>query len=253
MTYAQMLDSIIAKSELSLRSIAKRCAELDLQITPSYISQLKNGKLPPPTAEVSMVLAKACNSKDESKLIFQGYLEKAPDVIKEYMLASSELNKIMIETLYKQQRDEGMAESAIQYLKEMDILSTLELSSKYIKDGKVDFNPELAKELTLASGGMTHQDDKGIITMFLGDTAMQPTVPVHSFIYIMPTKTELLKSRDIILFNIYGKKQPLLRRLYLERERILLIPDDRSSEIFILQSLDEIEYIGKLVSYRIDC
>lgn len=253
MTYAQMLDSIIAKSELSLRSIAKRCAELDLQITPSYISQLKNGKLPPPTAEVSMVLAKACNSKDESKLIFQGYLEKAPDVIKEYMLASSELNKIMIETLYKQQGDEGMAESAIKYLKEMDILSTLELSSKYIKDGKVDFNPELAKELTLASGGMTHQDDKGIITMFLGDTAMQPTVPVHSFIYIMPTKTELLKSRDIILFNIYGKKQPLLRRLYLERERILLIPDDRSSEIFILQSLDEIEYIGKLVSYRIDC
>lgn len=252
MTYAQMLDSIIAKSELSLRSIAKRCAELDLQITPSYISQLKNGKLPPPTAEVSMVLAKACNSKDESKLIFQGYLEKAPDVIKEYMLASSELNKIMIETLYKQQ-DEGMAESAIKYLKEMDILSTLELSSKYIKDGKVDFNPELAKELTLASGGMTHQEDKGIITMFLGDAAMQPTVPIHSFIYILPTKIELLKSRDIILFNIYGKKQPLLRRLYIERERILLIPDDRTSEIFILQSLEEIDYIGKLVSYRIDC
>ena len=251
-TYAQMLDSIIEKSELSLRSIAKRCAELDLQITPSYISQLKNGKLPPPSAEVSMVLAKACNSKDESKLIFQGYLEKAPDVIKEYMVASSELNKTMLEELYKQQGDEAMLEAARNCLKDMDILSTIEVSSKYVKDGKVEFNPELAKEMTLKGGGMAHQD-KGIITMFLGDAAMQPTVPIHSFLYVMPTKIDLLKSRDIILFNIYGKKQPLIRRLFLERDKILLIPDDRSSEIFILQSFDEIEYIGKLVSYRIDC
>lgn len=250
MNYAQMLDSIIEKSELSLRQIAKRCAELDLTITPSYISQLKNGKLPPPTAEVSMVLAKACNSKDESKLIFQGYIEKAPDVIKEYMLASSELNKVMLETLYKQESNQAMAEEAKKYLKEMDILSTLELSSKYIKDGHIDFNPELAKEITLASGGMTQ--DENMITMFLGDAGMSPTVPIHSFLYIMPTKIDLLKSRDIIAFNIYGKKQPLLRRLYLEGDKILLIPDDRTSQIYIISSFEEIEYIGKLVSYRVD-
>ncbi len=251
MTYAQMLDSIIEQSELSLRQIAKRCAELDLTITPSYISQLKNGKLPPPTAEVSMVLAKACNSKDESKLIFQGYLEKAPDVIKEYMLASSELNKVMLETLYRQEGDKTMADEAKKYLKEMDILSTLELSSQYIKDGKIEFNPNLAKELTLASGGMVQ--DENMITMFLGDPAMEPTVPIHSFLYVMPTKPELLKSRDIILFNIYGKKQPLIRRIYMEQNQILLIPDDRTSQIYSFSSIDEIEYIGKLVSYRVDC
>lgn len=246
-----MLDGIIEQSELSLRQISKRCAELDLTITPSYISQLKNGKLPPPSAEVSMVIAKACNSKDESRLIFQGYIEKAPDVIKEYMVASSELNKVMLEALYRQEGNQAMAEEARKYLKEMDILSTLQLSSQYVKDGKIEFNPELAKELTLASGGMAK--DENMITMFLGDAAMEPTIPIHSFLYIMPTKPELLKSRDIILFNVYGKKQPLIRRLYQERDQILLIPDDRSSEIFTIHSLDEIEYIGKLVSYRVDC
>ncbi len=251
MTYAEMLDGIIEQSELSLRQISKRCAELDLTITPSYISQLKNGKLPPPSAEVSMVIAKACNSKDESKLIFQGYIEKAPDVIKEYMVASSELNKVMLEALYRQEGNQAMAEEARKYLKEMDILSTLQLSSQYVKDGKIEFNPELAKELTLASGGMAK--DENMITMFLGDAAMEPTIPIHSFLYIMPTKPELLKSRDIILFNVYGKKQPLIRRLYQERDQILLIPDDRSSEIFTIHALDEIEYIGKLVSYRVDC
>ena len=251
MTYAEMLDGIIEQSELSLRQISKRCAELDLTITPSYISQLKNGKLPPPSAEVSMVIAKACNSKEESRLIFQGYIEKAPDVIKEYMVASSELNKVMLEALYRQEGNQAMAEEARKYLKEMDILSTLQLSSQYVKDGKIEFNPELAKELTLASGGMAK--DENMITMFLGDAAMEPTIPIHSFLYIMPTKPELLKSRDIILFNVYGKKQPLIRRLYQERDQILLIPDDRSSEIFTIHALDEIEYIGKLVAYRVDC
>lgn len=250
MNYAQMLDSIIEQSELSLRQIAKRCAELDLTITPSYISQLKNGKLPPPTAEVSLILAKACNSKEENRLIFQGYLEKAPEVIKEYMLASSQLNKVMLETLYKSQGNEEMADEALRYLKDMDILSTIELSSKYIKDGEINFTKEIAKEITLASGGLDR--DANMITAFMGDAAMSPTIPVHSFLYIMPTKPELLKSRDIVAFYVHGKKQITLRRLYLERTKILLIPDDRTSEIYTIDSLDDVEYVGKLVSFRVD-
>ena len=99
MSYSEMLSQIIEESELSLRQISKRCADLDLNITPSYISQLKNGKLPPPSEEVSLVLAKACGSKNQAQLVFQGYMEKAPELVKEYMLASSALNKIMLETL----------------------------------------------------------------------------------------------------------------------------------------------------------
>ena len=131
MNYAGMLSKMIDKSKLSLRQITKRCADLELSITPSYISQLKNGKLPPPSPEVSMILARACDSKEQSKLIFQGYLEKAPDVIKEYMFASSQLNKIMLESLCKSQ-DVSVSDDAISYLKELDILTTIELSSKYV-------------------------------------------------------------------------------------------------------------------------
>lgn len=250
MNYAEMLDSIISKSNLSLRQIAKRCADLDLSITPSYISQLKNGKLPPPTPEVSMILAKACNSNEESKLIFQGYMEKAPEVIKQYMLASSELNKVMLEALYKSENNGQMADAAREYLKKLDVLSTIEMSSQYIKDGQINLSPDLAKKITLESGGTV--EDKNMITMFLGDTAMQPTIPVHSFIHIIPTRTDLLKARDIIAFYPFGKKQAVLRRVYFERNKILLIPDDRMSEIFIIEDFEEINYIGKVASYRID-
>lgn len=250
MNYAEMLDSIIANSDLSLRQIAKRCADFDLSITPSYISQLKNGKLPPPTPEVSMILAKACNSKDESKLIFQGYLEKAPDVIKEYMLASSQLNKVMLEALYKSENDGKMSEEAKKYLKEMDVLSTIEMSSSFIKDGKIDISADFAKKITLESGGVA--EDKNMFSMFLSDAAMAPTIPIHSFIHIVPTKADLLKSRDVIAFYPPGKKQAALRRIYFEKDRILLIPDDRVSEIYIMDEFTDINYIGKVVSYRID-
>ncbi len=251
MNYAEMLDSIITKSELSLRQIAKRCAELELSITPSYISQLRNGKLPPPTAEVSMILAQACNSKEESKLIFQGYLEKAPDVIKEYMLASSQLNKVMLESLCKVDGNTKVDDSAIEYLRSLDILSTIEMSSKYISEGTIEFRPDFAKEITIASGGIANE--KGdITTMILGDNSMAPTIPIHSFIYILPTKTELLKARDIIAFYPLGKRQAILRRVFFSKGKILLIPDDRSSEVYMIDSFEELSYLGKIISFRVD-
>jgi len=250
MTYAEMLNNIILKSELSLRQITKRCADLNLSITPSYISQLKNGKLPPPSPDVSMILAKACKSKDESKLIFQGYLEKAPDVIKEYMLASSQLNKIMLESLCKTQG--ALAEEAAAYLKEMDILSTIEMTGRYVRDGSVDIVKDMVKEITIASGGITKEDDGKVISTTLGDSAMAPTIPMYAYITLINTRTELLKERDIIGLYAGNMKVVTLRRVFRVYDQILLVPDDKNSEIIVIKSFDEIQYIGKLTAYRVD-
>ena len=246
-----MLNNMIDRSKLSLRQITKRCADLELSITPSYISQLKNGKLPPPSPEVSMILAKACDSREQSKLIFQGYLEKAPDVIKEYMFASSQLNKIMLETLCKSQEG-AISDEAIAHLKEMDILTTIEMSSKYVKDGSVDIVKDLVKKITVESGGVARESDGDVLTMFLGDNSMAPSIPIHSFLYVVTTRTELLKDRDIVAFYPGNRKILTLRRVFFVKSKILLIPDDRNSEIMILDSFDEIEYVGKLTSYRVD-
>jgi len=249
LNYAEMLSSMIDKSKLSLRQITKRCADLELSITPSYISQLKNGKLPPPTPEVSMILARACESKEQSKLIFQGYLEKAPDVIKEYMFASSQLNKIMLESLYKA-HDGAISEATVAYLKEMDVLTSIEMSSKYVKEGSVDITKDLVKKMTVESGGVAR--DGEILTAFLGDNSMAPTIPIHSFVYIITTRPELLKDRDILAFYPGNRKLLTLRRVFFVRGRILLIPDDKNSEMLIIDSFDEIEYVGKVTSYKVD-
>lgn len=253
MTYAEMLDAIIEESELSLRQISKLCTQFDISITPSYISQLKNGKLPPPSPEVSLALAKVCNSKNQSQLVFQGYMEKAPDVIKEYMLASSQLNRIMLESLCKAENN-TMSKESLEYLKNLDILSTLEMTSKYL-DTDNNLSPnDLVREITLSSGGVVSkvQAQGDMINFFLGDTSMSPTIPVHSYIYILPTKLELLKERDIIAFYPNNRKQATLRKIFFSNNKILLIPEDKTFQIYILENFEEIDYLGKVVSYKVD-
>lgn len=253
MNYSSMLDAIIAKSELSLRQISKRCADLNLHITPSYISQLKNGKLPPPSEEVSLILAKVCGSKDQSKLVFQGYMEKAPELVREYMLASSALNKIMLESLCRSDNNGEISSEFRKHIETLDILSTLELSSKYISAEDTSKAGELIKEISLSSGCVTKVDAHGdLINFFLGDSSMQPFIPHHAYIYVLPTKTYLLKDRDVIAFYPLGRKIPALRRLFMVNNKVLLIPDDRSFDIHCYESIDDINYIGKVVSFKVD-
>lgn len=252
MTYAVMLDEIIKKSELSLRQISKRCEDLNLKITPSYISQLKNGKLPPPSEEVSLIIAKACGSDRQAHLVFQGYMEKAPSMIKEYMLASSSLNKVMLESLCKA-TNKSYTREMDEYIKGLDILAALELSSKYVNIDEKDQRDSLIREICLGSGDAAKADAEGdMINLFLADSAMSPFIPVHAYIYIMPTKTELLKDRDIIAFYPDNRRVPTLRRLYYVKDKILLIPDDKSHETFFFDDIDEIHYIGKVVSFKVD-
>jgi len=252
MGYAEMLDEIISESELSLRQISKLCSQFNISITPSYISQLKNGKLPPPSPEVSLALAKVCNSKKQAQLVFQGYMEKAPDVIREYMLASSQLNKIMLESLCKADNN-TMSKDALEYLRNLDVLSTLEMSSRYVGSDNNLSASDLIREITLSSGGVVKVQAQGDMTnFFLGDTSMSPTIPVHSYIYVLPTRMDLLKERDIIAFYPNNRKQPTLRKIFFSNGKILLIPEDKSHQIYIVDSFEEIDYIGKVVSYKVD-
>ena len=252
MSYALMLDQIIKESELSLRQISKRCSDLNLNITPSYISQLKNGKLPPPSEEVSLTLAKACGSKKQVHLVFQGYMEKAPALVREYMLASSSLNKAMLESLCKA-TDKTYTREMEEYLKNLDVLAALELSSSYVHTDDITKANDLVKEIALSSGGVSEADTKGeIINLFLGDTSMAPFIPPHAYIYIMPTKQELLKDRDIIAFYPDNRRVPTLRWLYFVRDKVLLLPEDKSHETFFFDSVNDIQYIGKVVSFKVD-
>lgn len=254
MNYAEMLDEIIGSSKLSLRQICGRCGSLGLKITPSYISQLKNGKMAPPSEEVSLILAKACGAKDQARLVFQGYLEKAPKLVREYMLASSTLNKIMMETLCRMDSDGELSKEFRGHIHSLDVLSTLELTSKYVSMEDTSKAKDLVRQISLASGESVKADAQGeLINFFLADASMAPLIPSHAFVYILPTRMDLLKDRDIIAFYPEGRRIPTLRRIFfMKDDRYLLVPEDKSHQIYFFDSWDSVNYMGKVVSYKVD-
>lgn len=251
MSYATMLETIIKTSELSLRQIARRCSDIDIKITPSYISQLKNGKLPPPSEDISLALAKVCGSKSQSHLVFQGYMEKAPNLVREYMLASSALNKIMLESLCKTSGE--VTPEFKKYIENLDVLSALEMSSKFIGANDKSKGYDLVREISLTTGSVVKADDRSdIINFFIPDSSMSPLIPVHSFVYILPTRKDLLKDRDIVGFYPPNSKAITLRRIFTAHGKLILIPEDKSHQLYLFNNLAEINYVGKVVSYKVD-
>lgn len=77
MTYAELLSSYIEKSGKTLREVAELCNKKGYSLDYTYISKLKSGKRPPPSENLSRVLAEVLGVNPE-ELILHGYLEKAP-------------------------------------------------------------------------------------------------------------------------------------------------------------------------------
>ena len=253
MSYAEMLTQIIEESDLSLRQITNRCAALNLNITPSYISQLKNGKLPPPSEEVSLTLAKACGAKEQAQLVFQGYMEKAPEMVREYMAASSTINKALLESLAKISGSQQEVAQTHEFLKSIDVLAAMDISSKFLDSESGGSVKDLIRNIAEACGAPSEADTKGEQThLYLGDDSMEPTIPEHSFVAVMPTKPDLLKDRDMIAFYPENRRTPVLRRLFFIKGKVLLLPDSKDHECFFYDSFEEVQYVGKVISYKVD-
>jgi len=250
-----MLDSIIQKSGLSLRKIAALCLDKGYNITPSYISQLKNGKLAPPSEDISKVLAIVCSESYPMKLVFQGYLEKAPEVIKKYVLISAAINKNVLKDM-KLNENFVTSEEYKDYIHNLDALSSLDISTKYIhSEGEIA--ESIHEDINAITGGVYSKDSeasskKDSSFFFLRDHSMSPTVNINAHIQTTKTKLEYIKSKDIIAFYSKDKKTPLVRKVFFVNDSVVLVPENTDYDVFSYDSLDDIDYIGKVSSYKMN-
>ncbi|MBW7474327.1 hypothetical protein K0T92_06190 [Paenibacillus oenotherae] len=81
--YAKLLSSYIKTSGKTLKEISKELyEEKNLSIDSSYISKIKTGKKPPASEDVNRALAEVLYG-NPNKLVFAGYIEKAPNDVQE--------------------------------------------------------------------------------------------------------------------------------------------------------------------------
>lgn len=82
MKYAELLDQLIQKSGITAKELAEKCQTQGVDITPSYISLLRNKeKNRIPSDDISIALAKSLGKAD-NYLILEKYLEDAPVEVK---------------------------------------------------------------------------------------------------------------------------------------------------------------------------
>lgn len=74
--YSVMLDDLIHQSGMSLTEVSNKCKELGVNVTVSYLSKLRNGKMPPPSYKITVVLAKTLGVEPE-KLLAAGRNEES--------------------------------------------------------------------------------------------------------------------------------------------------------------------------------
>lgn len=84
MSYSEVLKKAIIDSKLSHIEISERCKKIGESIVPSYISKLVNGKMPPPSDKISLVLAEALGI-DSKRLTLEAYLDKAPAEVIDFL------------------------------------------------------------------------------------------------------------------------------------------------------------------------
>ncbi len=251
MVYAKMLDEIIRKSGLSLRQLTKRCGDLNYEITPSYISQLKNGKLPPPSEDISKALAFVCGEKNPMRLVFQGYLEKAPEVIRKYILMSVAVNKHLLKSI---SQDKEVGAKFEEYIDELEVLAALDLSAKLIQSiNESDVNALIA-EINTMSGAVhsIEEENSENAYFFLRDGSMDPLIPMNAHVKITPTRTELLKNRDVVAFYPKDNKSPCIRRYFEQNSSIILVPENKDYDIFCFDDMTNFNYLGKVISFKMN-
>lgn len=85
MAYTLMLNSLIENSGLTVKEIAAQCKKMGVDVTPAYISTLRNDtNNRAPSDKVSHAIAKVCGAEYDDILVVEAYLDNAPVVVADF-------------------------------------------------------------------------------------------------------------------------------------------------------------------------
>lgn len=256
MAYKDTLSRIIKDSGLSLREIAKRCEKKGISITPSYISQLQTGKLNPPSEEVSKAIAEVCKV-DPIDLIIEGYIEKAPEIIKYYFAICSQTVNQFLElafNLLHPDEEQLFREKFKEKIKVSNHLANLHQLVSYLRKLQIENNVKPIKDITKALtdkfiNKYTYNETNNI---FMEDDSMEPLIPKGALLRFNPIEIDKIKNSDIIIFSFFNTEKNLIRRYYSIDNKIVLIPENKNYELISINNLEEIILTGKVTSYIAD-
>lgn len=232
MNYTTLLNQLIDASGLQLKEIADKCNLMGENISPSYISVLKNTVGRTASDNVSLAIAKACGAKHDDILVVQAYLDCAPKPIIDALNKIRELAVMSTVQLFK----ENVTDEVFSLLhSEID---KMPLAEFVCESNKLNIDNPLINKST-RSISLDGINSKTII-----DDSMEPLMAKNSKI-----KYELSKeihNGDIVLYkNKLNDENKFRQCMILENDKCAFIPLNRKYASEILNK-DDFILIGKV-------
>jgi len=206
MPYAALLDKLIKDSGMTAKDIAQKCTELGVDVTPSYLSLLRNeSRNRVASDDISIALAKVLGVREDF-LVLERYMDEAPDMLKQAiynifrastnmvaMMSNTELTEEQLRALDIAIKQEPFA-NLIASLNEADYTMSAKqiVSQSMTDDGEhITANINMIPELTVA------------------DNAMYPTIKKGDLVKIVPCE----KYSDGDMLAISSEDGLICRRL----------------------------------------
>jgi transcriptional regulator with XRE-family HTH domain len=134
-----------------LEEVSSELEKLGLSASKQYLSRLQNGKNPPASEELNRALAKVTGG-DADQLIWDGYIEKAPEEIKPILEQASTLNEIfaffglLIMFIEEYRTENTINQELIEKIEKFDLLFANVYKFKLTPE-KIRYYPEYAVAL----------------------------------------------------------------------------------------------------------
>lgn len=254
MSYSEMLSMMIERSGLTLKNIAEKCNELGVKIDQSYISKLKTGKLPPASDEVNEAIAKVCDYTMTEELLYEAYLEKAPDYIRAFIKNLIKTTREIIITSYRNDLSEKeYAMLEVHYNRLSDLEFSKHLSQHTYNSG---VNIGLPNEAGFGEIKKNDSSSPSEYILEMEDDSMEPTIPKGSIIRC--DKKAKVKTGDIVVaVSTYDRSEGFIRRYYpmdddheydLGIDQEIIFTSDNPKYKPIVEKIIDVEIVSKVIS-----
>lgn len=239
MPFSRLLKRIVLDSGKTSKEIIEECEKNGKKVDKAYFSKLLNGKVQPPSEELTRLLARICNY-DERQLVVENYFDKAPEEIKQAFYNIKEQvsigtarmlmgldDKSIYREIEKALKQEPMADFIVQILDSRD-----EMINSVQNDFDVNFDEDNLNFNITNPLGIT-----------IADNGMYPIVKENDKVLITPQ--EKYNINDILLFKVKKTNEVKARYGVNKDNRVELIPINKSYNVEKYQD-NELIILGRI-------
>lgn len=241
--YASLLDKRITESGMTLEEISRLTEKFGFKVTTSYLSKLRNGKMPPPSFKATIAIAKALGINPE-ELLIAGQIDNKEAERKELLEAleetfPNESGKTLVEKI---DRLYGLGRSLTTYKKETKVIKVPLLG--YIAAGQPIFAEEHIQEWREIPNLWGLKEGEVFLLRVKGDSMIGSRIYDGDLVVVRCQPD--VESGEIAVVNVNGHDATLKRVKKTENGQVILYPDNPKYDPIFIEN-ENARIVGKVI------